>query len=103
MSSNRSFPDQPANYRFIGKWAADVPNCSGKAWRFTETSLVVTGGPRCTFEKIREVPGGYDIVARCVAGHRAKIDTLRLRFAESAKALLVESASTGGIGLIQCR
>lgn len=97
------FPDQAAaDYRFVGRWAANVGNCSGKAWRFTATSLNTPAGSQCTFRKVTEVPGGYDIAARCTAEGPPTDDTLELRFAESAKALLFESDVIADAGLVRC-
>ena len=98
------FPKEAAaDYRFVGRWAANVGNCSGKAWRFTATSLNTPAGSQCTFRKVTEVPGGYDIVARCTAEGPPTNDTLELRFAESAKALLFESDVIADAGLVRCR
>jgi hypothetical protein len=96
-------PRAPASYRFIGRWATDVRNCHALAWRFTATSLSTPAGSRCTFTKVTEVPGGYDVAARCTAEGPVVRDTLRLRFAESAKALLFESDSIVDAGLVRCR
>jgi hypothetical protein len=98
------FPQQAAaaDYRFIGRWAADVRQCSAQAWRFSATSLSTPAGSHCDFTKVTEVPGGYDIAARCTAEGPPADDTLKLRFAESAKALLFESNSIADAGLVRC-
>ena len=97
------FPEQAAaDYRFVGRWAANIANCSGKAWRFTATSLDTPAGSQCKFRKVSEVPGGYDIAARCTAEGPPTDDTLELRFAESAKALLFESDVIADAGLVRC-
>ena len=97
------FPKQSAaSYRFVGRWAAKAGNCSSQAWRFTATSLNTPAGSQCTFRKVTEVPGGYDIAARCTAEAPPVNDTLKLRFAESARALLFESNSIADAGLVRC-
>jgi hypothetical protein len=97
------FPkESAANYRFVGKWAAKASNCSAQAWRFTAKSLDTPAGSQCTFRKVSEVPGGYDIAARCTAEGPPTDDTLKLRFAESAKALLFESKTIADAGLVRC-
>ena len=97
------FPkESAANYRFVGKWAAKANNCSAQAWRFTAKSLDTPAGSQCTFRKVSEVPGGYDIAARCTAEGPPTDDTLKLRFAESAKALLFESKTIADAGLVRC-
>lgn len=93
---------KPASYRFVGRWAADVRNCPGQVWRFTETSLRTPAGSVCAFKRVLEVPGGYDIAARCTAESPPTEDTLKLRFAESAKALLFESNVIADAGLVRC-
>ena len=102
--TNADFPPlpTPASYRFVGRWATDERNCEALAWRFTATSLSTPGGSQCTFTKVSEVPGGYDIAARCTAEGPVVRDTLKLRFAESARALLFESGSIADAGLVRC-
>lgn len=97
------FPKQSAaNYRFVGRWAAKANGCSSQAWQFTANSLNTPAGSRCTFRKVIEVAGGYDIAARCTAEGPPTDDTLKLRFAESAKALLFESKTIAEAGLVRC-
>lgn len=92
----------PPSYRFVGRWATEARNCGSLAWRFTATSLNTPAGSVCGFSKVTRVPGGYDISAQCTAeGPRAR-DTLKLRFAESAKALLFESNTIADAGLVRC-
>lgn len=93
----------PASYRFVGRWATDAGNCSTRAWRFTADRLMTPAGSVCRFRQVSEVPGGYDIAARCTAEGPPMNDTLELRFAESAKALLFESKSIADAGLVRCR
>lgn len=92
----------PATYRFVGRWATGVGNCSTRAWRFTADRLKTPAGSVCRFRKVSEVPGGYDIAAQCTAEGPPVNDTLELRFAESAKALLFESKSIADAGLVRC-
>ena len=92
----------PAAYRFIGRWASNERNCSSRAWRFTAESLATPAGSACRFSKITEVPGGYDIAARCTAEGPPTDDMLKLRFAESARALLFESGVIADAGLTRC-
>jgi hypothetical protein len=49
------------------------------------------------------VPGGYDVSASCTAEEPPRDELLKLRFAESARALLVESRVIGDAGLVRCR
>ena len=56
----------------------------------------------CQFTEVEEVPGGYDIKARCTAEGPEQEDVLEIRFAESAGAMLFESQSIADAGLISC-
>lgn len=94
-------PDDRA-LRFVGRWAAAVSMCEGQAWVFTHERLVTPAGSVCEFGDITPVDGGYDIAARCTAEGPAEDDTIRLRFAESARAMLFESRSVAGGGLVYC-
>lgn len=95
-------PPVPIAYRFIGRWATDERNCRNLAWRFTATSLRTPAGSVCNFRRVTEVPDGYDVAARCTAEGPPVGDTLKLRFAESARALLFESNSIADAGLVRC-
>jgi hypothetical protein len=88
--------------RFVGKWAADQKSCDSAAWQFTSTTLRTPAGSSCQFGQISEVPGGYDIQATCTAEAPPKADTLKIRFAESAKAMLFDSKTIAGKGLVFC-
>jgi hypothetical protein len=88
--------------RFVGMWAADERMCADKAWRFAETSLTTPAGSVCQFTKVTPAAGGYDIAARCTAEGPETEDTLEIRFAESAEAMLFESDVIADAGLIEC-
>jgi hypothetical protein len=88
--------------RFVGKWAADEKSCQSAVWQFTASTLKTPSGASCSFGKVTEVPGGYDIQATCKSRGAPGPDTLKLRFAESAKALLFESKTLGSPGLVYC-
>lgn len=97
------FPKETAaDYRFVGRWAAKAGSCSTQAWEFTTSALNTPAGSQCRFRKVTEVPGGYDIAARCTAEGPPADDTLKLRFAESARALLFESNTVADAGLVRC-
>ena len=96
-------PEPPSDgYRFVGRWATEQRNCGRLAWRFTASSLETPAGSVCRFSKVTEVPGGYDIAAHCTAEGTSRNETLRLRFAESAGALLFESELIADAGLVRC-
>lgn len=94
-------PDE-AEYRFVGRWAAEAPLCENAAWRFTVSELRTPTGAVCRFTDVRAVDGGYDITARCTAEGAEQEDELKVRFAESAGAMLFESEHLAEEGLIPC-
>jgi hypothetical protein len=97
-----ALPPADADLRFVGRWAAERRMCPNAAWRFTAGRLTTPAGSACTFDHVKKVPGGYDIAAHCTAEGPERADTIRLRFAESARAMLFESESIADTGLIYC-
>jgi hypothetical protein len=70
---------------------------------FTRQRFELEDGPMCGFEDVQVIPGGYRIVANCKERGNSGPSTFTLRFAESAKAMLVEDlASLPDTGLIYC-
>ena len=94
--------DQPSAPRFVGLWATEENLCESTAWRFSERELRTPAGSVCQFTEVEEVPGGYDIKARCTAEGPEQEDVLEIRFAESAGGMLFESQSIADAGLISC-
>jgi hypothetical protein len=88
--------------RFVGKWAADQKSCESAPWQFTQSTLRTPAGSSCSFDQVAEVPGGYDVKAMCTAEGPPTADTLQIRFAESAKAMLFNSKVIADTGLIFC-
>ena len=88
--------------RFIGKWAEDQKSCQSAAWQFTVSTLRSPGGESCSFDHVNPAAGGYDIQATCTAKGAPSADVLKVRFAESAKAMLISSKSLGDKGLVYC-
>jgi hypothetical protein len=88
--------------RFVGKWAKDQKSCKSAAWQFTDSTLRTPDGGSCSFSHVTEVPGGYDIQATCTAKDAAASESLTIRFAESAKAMLFTSKTMGSPGLVFC-
>jgi hypothetical protein len=95
-------PSPGPQLRFVGKWAANEKSCRSAAWQFTATSLRTPAGSSCKFDEVSDVPGGYDVEATCTAEGPPAPDTLKIRFAESAKAMLFESTTIADAGLIFC-
>ena len=97
-----SLPPADAALRFVGLWAADKANCAVHGWRFTSDTLTEPDGSHCSFYKVSKMPGGYDLAARCPAKKPDELDLIKLRFAESARAMLVESNAIKPTGLLYC-
>ena len=97
-----ALPPQDATPRFVGQWAADLKSCQSKAWHFTATALRTPAGSNCGFNRITQVPGGYDIDATCTAEGPPRSETLKIRFAESAQAMLLSSKTLADTGLVFC-
>jgi hypothetical protein len=95
-------PPASSAHRFVGTWAKSQAECRSKPWIFTADSLNATDGPKCSFYKVSTAPGGYDIAATCPAKEPVHTDLFKLRFAESAGAMLVESNAISPTGLIYC-
>jgi hypothetical protein len=103
-TANQSGILPPANaaLRFVGTWARSAANCASSPWRFTKDELSASGGPRCSFYDVKKVPGGYDVAAQCPTKEPVHTDLIKLRFAESARAMLVESNAIKPMGLVYC-
>jgi hypothetical protein len=97
-----TLPPADAALRFVGEWATSQADCASKPWRFTADTLDATGGPQCSIYEVSKVPGGYDLAAQCPAKKPLPTDLIKLRFAESARAMLVESNAIAPMGLIYC-
>jgi len=95
-------PPATAAMRYVGTWAATKADCKSKPWRFTAKSLDATDGPKCSFYNVAKAPGGYDVAAQCPTKKPVHTDLIKLRFAESAGAMLVESNAIPPTGLVYC-
>jgi hypothetical protein len=98
----RLSPADDAQPRYIGRWAATKQLCESGAWRFYATHLETAGEVSCSYHRADEVPGGYDLHATCSAEAPPVPDLIKLRFAESAQAMLVDSKTLKSVGLIYC-
>jgi len=100
--AGRTLPPADAIHRYIGRWAPDVRQCKDGFWTFEERRLSAPNRVTCVFEHVNAVPGGYDVAAACLVEGTTTGDTIKLRFAESARAMLIESKTFGSLGLIFC-
>ncbi|HUG44909.1 MAG TPA: hypothetical protein VMK31_00145 [Sphingomicrobium sp.] len=91
-----------ARPRFVGQWAADPASCKSDPWLFTATSLYTPAGSTCGFNRVTDVPGGYDIQATCSAEAPPRSDRLKIRFDEAAGMMQFESETIAGTALVFC-
>ncbi|HET8727025.1 MAG TPA: hypothetical protein VFO41_05890 [Alphaproteobacteria bacterium] len=87
---------------FVGRWAAAKTACGHAAWTFTPDSLSTPGEVSCTFSQVTRTPEGYDIAATCTAEGPPEAERIRLSYAQSARALLVEGGPFNPVGLVAC-
>ncbi|MGD9738493.1 MAG: hypothetical protein AB7O56_15505 [Bauldia sp.] len=96
-------PEPPAGQPFfVGEWAADAAGCDDP-WVITTTELVTPGEVACTFDAVTQTATGYSVAAQCTAEAPPAPYTLRMSYAQSAQALLIEGAPFEPIGLVACR
>jgi hypothetical protein len=97
-----SLPPADAANRYVGLWATDVRGCAAAPWRFEAARLTTKGEVSCRFDQVRKTADGYDIAATCTAEGPPKAYRLKLGFAESAKAMLVDGGPFSPTGLVWC-
>ena len=95
-------PAPGATARFVGNWAKDQQSCTSAVWKFTDSTLRTPDGESCSFTRVTEAAGGYDIQATCSAKGGPQSEFLKVRFAESAKAMLLDSKELKNAGLVFC-
>ena len=88
--------------RFVGNWAKDQQSCESAVWKFSDSTLRTPDGESCSFNRVTEAAGGYDIQATCSAKDGPQSELLKIRFAESAKAMLLDSKELKNAGLVFC-
>ena len=95
-------PQPGAMPRFVGNWAKDQQSCESAIWKFSDSTLRTPDGESCSFNRVTEVSGGYDIQATCAAKGPPISELMKVRFAESAKAMLLDSKELKNAGLVFC-
>ena len=87
---------------FVGRWAAKEEMCGNAAWEITGARLSTPGHTVCDFDQVKKVEGIYRIDATCTAEGPPAEYELRVSYAQSAKALLIEGGPMEPIGLVAC-
>jgi len=93
-------PDAPSP-RFVGDWSPAEGSCE-QPWRFRADGLTTPGHVACTFSQVTPVAGGYDVAASCTAEGPPAPHAIEIRFAESARAMLVSGGPMNAAALIAC-
>lgn len=97
-------PPSAQTPRYVGLWAAEQGMCAEPPWRFEANEISTRGEVNCRFQNVREIPGGYEIDATCTAEAPPAPYQIRLTFAESARAMMIEGGPwTAGASLVFCR
>lgn len=93
----------PEALRYVGRWAAEANLCDDGAWVFSADGLQTAGETTCRFSNVRDIPGGYALDADCNAQGTPSSGEMRLTFAASARAMLVDAPALGWeLGLTPC-
>ena len=101
-SGVRPRPEGSAQSFWVGRWAANANLCQGGAWDFTIGGVSTAGEVSCTFERLRDIPGGVEADATCIAQAPPEAHTIRLIYAQPAQALRVEGGPFADIALVRC-
>jgi hypothetical protein len=86
---------------YIGRWARSEADCPAKAWSITQNALTAPEGS-CAFDTVAPIPEGFAVEASCQWAGKPVHASMRLSYAQSAKALLISGSPAGDIGLIAC-
>lgn len=89
--------------RYVGVWAAAETACGHAAWRIERNKIQSPAWMACDLTNVTPSQGGFDISATCTDGATEQDAKIRLSFAESAQAMLMQGVpETGDVGLIYC-
>jgi len=102
MTPAPSEPASPLPPFYVGRWAANAGLCHDGAWTVTEQEIHTAGEVSCRFDPPPQGPGPVEVDAVCHAEGPPRTYRLRLSYAESARALLIEHGPFADIGLIRC-
>lgn len=91
----------PQKTFYLGRWAASEAQCADQAWTFTPTGLEAPQGA-CAFDTVSPTEAGVEIATDCRWAGETTRTRMRLAYAQSAQALLIEDGPAGDMGLIAC-
>jgi len=87
---------------YVGRWATRENLCGTDVWVIDERGLQAPQGASCRFDGAPQGAGPVEIDASCTAGGASRTWRLRLSYAQSARALLIENGPFADTGLIRC-
>jgi hypothetical protein len=87
---------------FVGRWAARPELCAEGAWVITDHGIDTAGEVSCGFERPPAGGGPVELDAVCTAEGPPQRWRIRLSYAQSAQALLIENGPFADIGLVRC-
>jgi len=87
---------------FIGTWAASEQGCEASPWTLSDTGLQTPAGSACSFNRVTEVPGGWDIQATCTAEAPPSSDEIRIRLGDDGRTMRFESKTIASARLELC-
>jgi len=94
-------PAPNTNAFYVGKWAKSQADCDANAWSITQNALTAPDG-HCAFDQVAPVTEGFAVEASCQWAGKPVHASMRLSYAQSAKALLISGSPGGDVGLIAC-
>jgi hypothetical protein len=96
-------PPLDSHARYVGVWAAAETACGHEAWRLSTDRLEGPAFMACDFQQVTPEQGEYSIAAKCTDGANENAANIRLSFAESAQAMLMQGVpGTADVGLVYC-
>jgi len=87
---------------YVGRWAPRAELCGAGAWLIDEKGLHTAGEISCRFDGAPQGAGPVEVEATCLADGMSRKWRLRMAYAQSARALLVENGPFADTGLVRC-
>lgn len=94
--------DPAATPFYVGRWAAKPSLCADGAWMIDRRGITTAGEVSCVFDRAPSGAGPVEADATCTAEGPPQRHRLKISYAQSARALLVEGGPFAPIGLIRC-
>lgn len=99
----RELPSPDQSPRYLGMWATTVDDCDEPPIRFEADRVSTLGEVSCEFNTVTPTQAGYEIAATCYAEAPPAPYTIRISFAESARAMMTTGAPWAATSFVYCR